>query len=158
MDPEEFREFFKPSQFAILRRRFKNKIELIEHLFQRCIEGTELTKNRAAILQTLLEREESMSTGIGMGLAIPHCSSEYIPEARAYVAILREGINFQSVDNKLVQIVVLLLLPKKHFDRHIHLLAMIARIFNNQGIRRKVLAVSKASQLYQIFQKAIKDE
>ncbi|MBX7058257.1 MAG: PTS sugar transporter subunit IIA [Leptospirales bacterium] len=144
-------EVITPERIAILEERFENKQELLERLFNRCCGEEDFGGKRAEVWRSLLEREKSMSTGIGLGVAIPHCSSDYVPDVLAYAAVLRQGVEFQAVDEAPVQIIVLLLMPKKKFERHIKILAAIARQFNDEGIRRRVLQAADAAEAYGVI-------
>ncbi len=147
----QVQEVIPENRLYHIEQEFDDKIQLIEYLFDRCIEGTVLTEHRESIWQTLLEREQSMSTGIGVGVAIPHCSSEYVPDVFGVAAVLKNGVDFQAVDDVPVRIVVLLLMPKKKFEKHIKVLAAVAKLFNNESVRAEVLAAENAGEAYRIM-------
>lgn len=128
-----------------------NKYEFLENLLDKTLNGSEFKKNRQGILSALLERERSMSTGIGSGIAIPHCSTDFIDGMQASMAILSEKIPFDSVDEQPVGIVVLLLLSKNDFDRHIKTLAAIARAFNQEVLRQAVQQTTNSKEVISIF-------
>jgi len=147
----DLQDVLPENRLTVIEQPFTDKIALIEYLFDRCIEGTVMMEHRESIWQTLLERERSMSTGIGLGVAIPHCSSEYVPDVHCFGAVLREGVDFQAVDEIPVRIVILLLMPKKKFEKHIKILAAIARLFNEERVRNQVLDASSAGEAYSII-------
>ena len=60
---------------------------------------------------------------------------------------LPSPLEFQAVDDEPVQIVVLLLMPRNRFDRHIKTLASIARMFNDESFRKKILAAPDAESI-----------
>ena len=93
-----------------------------------------------------------MSTGIGLGVAIPHCSSEWVDDVVVSLAVLTRPLEFQAVDDEPVQIVVLLLMPRNRFDRHIKTLASIARMFNDEGFRQKILNAESEEAIYELIQ------
>jgi len=64
-------------------------------------------EDRDSILGSLKQREETMSTGIGFGIAIPHCSSDRINEVVAAFGRSSNGIEFDALDNAPVKFVVL---------------------------------------------------
>ncbi|MEQ9363253.1 MAG: PTS sugar transporter subunit IIA [Leptospirales bacterium] len=147
----DVKEIIPEDRLVILEHAFDDKIQLIEHLFDRCIEDTPLTEHRHSIWNTLLEREQSMSTGIGVGVAIPHCSSEYVPDVVGIAGILKNGVDFQAVDEVPVRIVVLLLMPKKKFEKHIKVLAAIAKLFNNESVRENILKATSPAEAFQVI-------
>lgn len=147
----DLQDVLPENRFTLIEEPFTDKVDLIETLFDRCIEGTVVVEHRESIWQTLLERERSMSTGIGLGVAIPHCSSEYVPDVFSYGAVLRQGVDFQAVDEIPVRIVILLLMPKKKFEKHIKILAAIARLFNDEKVRSQVLDAATAEEAYAVI-------
>jgi mannitol/fructose-specific phosphotransferase system IIA component (Ntr-type) len=141
-------EVLPEDRFVILDTQFSSKLELLEAVFTKCVAGSPLEAHKADIWRTLVEREKSMSTGIGLGVAIPHCSSEHVPDVTAFGAVLRHGVDFQAVDEAPVRIVVLLLMPKQKFERHIKVLAALARLLNDEPTRTAVLTAPDAASAY----------
>jgi hypothetical protein len=70
-------------------------------------------EDRDGILASLKQREETMSTGIGFGIAIPHCSSDRLDKVVAAFGRSSTGIEFDALDNAPVKFVVLFIVPKK---------------------------------------------
>src|SRR5437762_13755383 len=60
--------------------------------------------DRDSILAALRQREETMSTGIGFGLAIPHCSSDRLDVVVAAIGTYRRGMEFDPLVNALVKV------------------------------------------------------
>ena len=90
---------------------------------------------RESILASLKQREETMSTGIGFGIAIPHCSSDRIDEVVAAFGRSSSGIEFDALDNAPVKFVVLFIVPKNQFQTHLRTLASIAKFLNDRSVR-----------------------
>lgn len=76
----------------------------------------------------MLEREETMSTGIGKGLAIPHSSSPDTKDPAIVVIRLAEPIDYDAIDGVQVKIVVALVAPEHDPDLHLRMLADLARL------------------------------
>jgi len=102
--------------------------------------------DRDAILAALKQREETMSTGIGFGIAIPHCSSDRLDEVVAAFGRSTKGIEFDALDNAPVKFVVLFIVPKKSisnapadagFHREISERPLCARESCHREIRRR---------------------
>jgi len=130
-----------------------DKYALLEDLLDKTLTDTAHIADRQPILESLIERERSMSTGIGSGIAIPHCSTQYIDGMQASIAILNEDMAFDAVDGQPVRVVVLLLLSRNDFDRHIKTLAAIARAFNQEKLREAVSASKSPSEVKSLFAK-----
>src|SRR3989440_3465559 len=89
--------------------------------------------DRDPILAALKQREETMSTGIGFGIAIPHCSSDRLDEVVAAFGRSTKGIEFDALDNAPVKFVVLFIVPKNQFQTHLRTLASIAKFLNDRA-------------------------
>jgi mannitol/fructose-specific phosphotransferase system IIA component (Ntr-type) len=93
----------------------------------------------AEIITSLLNREKSMSTGIGSGVAIPHCSVSLVEDLKVVIGLSKEGIAFDAIDKMPVHIFILLIVPKNKFQEHIKTLALIAKTLNLKEERNKMI-------------------
>ena len=80
-----------------------------------------------------------MSTGIGSGVAIPHCSVSLVDELKVVIGLSKEGIAFEAIDKMPVHIFILLIVPKNKFQEHIKTLALIAKTLNLKEERNKLI-------------------
>ena len=106
---------------------------------------------RESILASLKQREETMSTGIGFGIAIPHCSSDRIDEVVAAFGRSSSGIEFDALDNAPVKFVVLFIVPKNQFQTHLRTLASIAKFLNDRSVRDGLAQANSAEEILSIF-------
>ena len=90
------------------------------------------------VLKAIRSREETMSTGIGFGIAIPHASSDRVQHAVTAFGRSSEGIDFGSLDNGPARFVVLFLVPKDQFQAHIATLGAIANFLNAFSMRESL--------------------
>jgi len=107
--------------------------------------------DRDAVLAALKAREETMSTGIGLGIAIPHASSECVGQVVAAFGRSSKGIEFDSLDNMPVQFVVLFVSPKDQAQTHLRTLAAIAKFLNDRTVREKLAAAKSREEILAIF-------
>jgi fructose-specific phosphotransferase system IIA component len=101
----------------------------------------------------VFEREKIMSTGVGKGIALPHAKTNAITKTTASMAILKEPINYQSLDEKPVNIVFLILGMENNVGNHLRLLSKISRMMNNDSFRGKLLEAKSASEALELFKK-----
>src|ERR1700737_2368042 len=106
---------------------------------------------RDNILASLKQREETMSTGIGFGIAIPHCSSDQLDEVVAAFGRSISGIEFDALDNAPVKFVVLFIVPKNQFQTHLRTLASIAKFLNDRSVRDSLASAKSAEEISAIF-------
>jgi mannitol/fructose-specific phosphotransferase system IIA component (Ntr-type) len=109
-------------------------------------------EDRDSILAFLKQREETMSTGIGFGIAIPHCSSDRINDVIAAFGRSTSGIEFDALDNAPVKFVVLFIVPKNQFQTHLRTLASIAKFLNDRTTRDKLANAKSTEEILSIFQ------
>jgi len=146
----ELKQIIPPGRALFLDRTFSSKKELLELLLDVILKGDGIVEHREEILETLLEREASMSTGIGQGIAIPHCSSVHEKDLSALLCVLGQPMEYQAVDEQPVQIVILLILPKDKFEKHIKTLAAIARQFNDVAFRKQIASAKSSEEIMAI--------
>lgn len=108
-------------------------------------------EDRESILSAICQREETMSTGIGFGIAIPHASSDRIQKVVAAFGRSLEGLEFDSLDNHPVKFVVLFVVPKDQFQTHLRTLASIAKFLNHPKTRDSLAVASSAEEILAIF-------
>ncbi|MEY2530109.1 MAG: nitrogen system component [Verrucomicrobiota bacterium] len=124
-------------------------VELIDLLVRL---GKIKAEDRESILASLKQREETMSTGIGFGIAIPHASSDRLDEVVAAFGRSSSGIEFDALDNAPVKFVVLFIVPKNQFQTHLRTLASIAKFLNDRAVRERLATAQSAENILSIFQ------
>lgn len=83
-----------------------------------------------------------MSTGIGIGLAIPHCRLDGIKKIRAAVALCPQGVDdYVSLDNKKVQIIIMILAGRHQQTEYIQVLSLLSSKLKDESFRSRLLAV-----------------
>ena len=124
-----------------------DKWEAIEEMIDLLISQHELRLNdRSEVIDAIFTREKSLSTGLEHGLAVPHGSVDCVTEIVAAMGISK-GIPFDSVDGNPAQLVVLLVIPKGKFQRHVRTLAGIARLARNQSLRERIYNANAPSDV-----------
>ncbi|MCX7712195.1 MAG: PTS sugar transporter subunit IIA [Chthoniobacterales bacterium] len=110
-------------------------------------------EDRDTIYEALKRREESISTGIGHGVAIPHIPSECVSEVVVVFARSRKGIEFDAQDNQLVYFVVLFIVPRENFKLHLNTLAAIARSLMDRNVREELAAAEGREGILQVLKR-----
>ena len=109
-------------------------------------------KDRESVLSALKQREETMSTGIGFGIAIPHASSDCVDGVIAGFGRSTQGIEFDSLDNEQVHFIVLFIVPRDQFQTHLRTLAAIAKFLNDRVVREELRTAQGAEAIYRVFE------
>ena len=113
--------------------------------------GRLIDRNPHDIFEPLLQRERLGSTGIGDGIAIPHCKLPRLDRLFGLVARLDRPIDFDALDGQPVDILFLLLAPEGAGADHLKALARIARVLREPGIIDRLRAARDANALYAVL-------
>ena len=92
-----------------------------------------------------------MSTGIGVGIGIPHASTDLITDVVAAFGRSKTGIDFEALDNQPVSLVTLFLVPQGQFQKHLHTLADIAKLLHKKELRQKLESADDAAAIWRIL-------
>ncbi|HET8866616.1 MAG TPA: PTS sugar transporter subunit IIA [Gracilimonas sp.] len=129
-----------------------SKEDLINALVDALKEKMETEEQIEQVRKAVFEREEIMSTGVGKGLAIPHAKTQAVSENFAAFALLKEPLDFDSIDNDPVRLVFLLVGPESNNSQHIKLLSRISRLMNSGSFREKILGCTSTEEILSAFQ------
>ena len=110
-------------------------------------------EHKAAIAAVVKKRETSMSTGIGFGIGIPHASTDLITEVVGSLGRSKTGVQFDSLDNQPVNLVMLFLVPQGQFQKHLHTLANIAKLLHKAEFRQALEHAPDAASMLKIIRK-----
>jgi len=103
------------------------------------------------VKKCVFEREKLVSTGVGKGFAIPHGKSDEIKDIVAAFAVLKEPIDFDSIDGEPVRYIFLLVGKDSMLNLHIKLLSRISRLMNKDEFRGKLLSSESSEQVLKLF-------
>ncbi|MCK4561265.1 MAG: PTS sugar transporter subunit IIA [Calditrichia bacterium] len=127
-----------------------NRDECIKELIDRLATARTL-KSTDSIFDAVLEREKIMTTGVGNGIAIPHCKHTDSPEFAVCLGIQPKGVDFQSIDKKNVNIIFLLVGPENNPGLHIKLLSRISRLMSNEELRQQLLECKSDKEAFDLI-------
>ena len=128
-----------------------SKEELFEEMVDLFVrEG--LISNREMAVDTLLERESKMSTGIAPGFALPHGKLEGIHGVLIAIGIIREGMDFDSLDDEPVYVVLTLFSEAGNPVPHIEALAEIGRLLAVPEFTEQLKNARTPEEIIRIFQ------
>lgn len=108
--------------------------------------------NPAALKDAVWTRESTRTTGIGHNLAIPHGKSEGVKDLAMAIGRPKEPIDFLSIDNRPVKLVVLLASPIDRTSDHIQALARISRLMTSEEFREKMYEAQSAEEIFELLQ------
>lgn len=94
--------------------------------------------------QAVLDRENIVSTAIGMGVAIPHAKLPVYSDFFVAVAIMKKGVDWNSIDDSLVRLVFLIGGPDGHQTDYLKLLSSLTVSMRDEQLRRRLLSAPSA--------------
>ena len=104
-----------------------------------------------ALKDAVWTREQTRTTGIGLGLAIPHGKCAGMSGLAMAIGKPSEPMNFESIDGQPVKLIVLLASPPDKQSDHIQALARISRLMNMEDFRNKAYATTSGAELFELF-------
>ena len=110
--------------------------------------------NKAMYQQAVLDREAEYSTGIGMGIAIPHGKSSGVKEAALVFARSKSGVDFDSMDGKATHLLFLIAVPEAANDDHLRILGTLSAKLMHQSIREALLNAATYEEVVAVFDEA----
>lgn len=106
------------------------------------------------IYSALLAREQLGSTGIGNGIAIPHCRVADCDHITGALVTLQEGIDFDAIDSRSVDLLFVLIVPAEETDEHLKVLGALATLFHQDSFCRELREAQSQEQLFEIATRA----
>lgn len=103
------------------------------------------------ILEKLLAREKLGTTGVGQGVAIPHAKFDEMQQVVGLFARLEQPIDFESVDERPVDLIFLLIAPEVGGAEHLRTLARVSRLLRNADLCAKLRGSSNRAALYSLL-------
>lgn len=102
-----------------------------------------------AIYTALVAREQLGSTGIGNGIAIPHCRVGTCDKITGALVTLDQGIDFDAVDDQQVDLLFVLIVPAEETDEHLRVLSGLAHLFHNESYCQKLREQTSNQALFE---------
>ena len=108
-------------------------------------------------LKEILKREKIISTGLGLGIAVPHVK---IPSVKDFVIAIgrsKMGINFNAIDEKPVYIIVMIGASDAQAKEYIRLLAQLVIRLKRQDVRERIMKAESPQEIFEVLLSTIED-
>jgi len=129
--------------------RAPTKRQVLQELARRAAAMTGIADKR--IFDALVERERLGTTGIGTGIAIPHCRLSELTRLYGMFARLDRPVPFEAIDDQPVDLVFLLLAPADAGAEHLKALARVSRLLRDKAMCEKLRGANSADALYALL-------
>lgn len=141
---------FKSEMVRILDK-FESKSECFRYM-ARLLDDSGILSLPENYLKAVREREDTMSTGIGRGIAIPHARSEAVDRFGISVCLLREGMEYDAIDEEPVYLIFMIAVPEDEDVHYMKILRSMSEYLRDDEKRLALLKSQNEEELYQNVQ------
>ena len=124
--------------------------EAIDQLVDQ-LEAHQYITDKQLLKGDVLKREAQSTTAIGMNVAIPHAKSEAVKQPIVAVLNNKQGVNWDSLDGTLPQMVFLIAVPSDSSDTHLKLLQRLSRALMDDETRQNLIDATHKEEIYAIL-------
>lgn len=128
----------------------RSKEELLDRMVQVAARSPKV-QDKQKVKKAIIEREEIMSTGIGHGCAVPHGKSDGVDDIVLAFGVTAEPIEYMSLDNNPVRLVLLMVRRESDTRLHLILLSHASKILNSMAAREAFLRAKTRKEIIEIF-------
>ncbi len=141
---------FLPLQLVRVPLVARDKTQAITELVDLLAEHGR-TAARDQLLDSILESEAQLTTGIGRGFAIPHAKCDAVERLAIAFGRAAEPIDFEAIDGKPVSLIALLASPTNATSLHVEALATLSRMVKNEAALDALLSAQTAEEFYKVI-------
>ena len=132
----------------------KSKKNILETISKNLANGDDNKKD--TIFDKLYEREKLGTTAFGKGIAIPHARIPNIKSPKILFMKLSEGIDFDALDKKKVDLIFSLIVPDTKEDSHIEILSKVASLADSEALTQKIRGMSDEQEILDLIKNNLK--
>lgn len=128
-----------------------SKKELFDAMIN-TLAATPYVKNVSELRDAVYEREELMSTGIGLNLGIPHVRIKSVKDMAVALALVKDGVDeYESLDSEPVKLVFMIIAREDQHTQHLKFLSQLSTVLKNDDFRVSLLNCNSAEELYDLL-------
>ena len=148
----DVKDILRKNLICFLKNNTKN--EAVNELIT-LLHDNKVINDMQAVKDLFLAREELMSTGIGLGIGIPHIRVDEISSPVIAIGLAKDGIDdYGAIDNQPVKIIFMILVRSEERKEYISLLAQIATVLKDDQFREQLLTEQTVDAVYAKLQSA----
>ena len=133
MDPNDI-DTLLPRDLVSLSEPPAEKEACIEHLLDMAVKAGRV-RDRETALDALLVREEETTTGVGMGIGIPHAQTDAVTQPTVAFVRSERGVDFDAMDDEPATLIFMLLVPEGGDEEHLDMLSSLSRALMHEETR-----------------------
>ncbi|AOY76571.1 PTS sugar transporter subunit IIA [Clostridium formicaceticum] len=137
-------------KLMILDIKSESKQEVVKELIEPLVrEG--IVRDKDLFFKTIMDREAQSTTGIGMGVAIPHGKSDTVTKPSIVFGKSKKGVDYEALDNEASYIFFLIAVPESSTNEHLKVLSQLSRKLMHEEIREKLMKAKEAKEVIEVF-------
>lgn len=138
----------KENIFLDLKSCLKQDIieEMIDLLFQ-----AGFITDKEKVLESVMERENKMTTGMEHGIALPHGKTDAVNDLVVAIGLKKEGMDFDCIDHNPAKIFIMTVSPLSHTGPHIQFLAEVSKLLKDPKSREQLLNAVTEEDVIKVF-------
>ncbi|MDD2714509.1 MAG: PTS sugar transporter subunit IIA [Candidatus Wallbacteria bacterium] len=142
---------FLPKEHIKIGIESDTKEGMIQELIDFILPKTNLIRNQKKLFRAILERERKASTGIGMGIAIPHGRTFETRDFLMVLGISAEGRDFQALDNLPVHLIFLMSAPPDNDTKYLKVIRELSASLRDDAVRESLIMAENPDTAYFIL-------
>lgn len=143
----EFSKYLARERVAVLD--VKNKRQAIDGTLELLRDSPNIADFSRVVAATW-QREEALATGLGLGIGAPHVRNMAVRYPTAALTVLNKGVDYGSLDNTPVRLILLVAMPEDSQAEWLKYLARASSIFRDDAMRTKLFACKTADALWEL--------
>lgn len=128
----------------------ESRDDVLKAIIELAYEGGKI-HDKTIFYNSILEREKIVSTGIGMGVAIPHAKLPDYEDFFISMAILRNGVDWNALDGAPVRLVFMIGGPDDKQTEYLQILSNLTLAIKDEARRKKMLTLNSSEDIIQLF-------
>jgi mannitol/fructose-specific phosphotransferase system IIA component (Ntr-type) len=104
-----------------------------------------------ALFEAILERERQVSTGVGLGIAIPHVKIPQITDYVMTVGRVKAGMDFEALDGQPVHLIFMIGASDRQTKEYVKILARVTHLLKSEGVRQALMEAEIATPFLEII-------
>ncbi len=134
----------------IIKIKSTNKKDVLKELIEVISTAKEIT-DKDDFFKEIIKREKILSTGIGLGIALPHVKIPSVKDFVIAIGTSKKGVEFDSLDNKPVHVVVMIGSSDKQKDIFLKVLARVTLLLKNKNLRDAIINAKDSNQIMELL-------
>lgn len=129
-----------------------------EEVLRKLVESVAVQKKvteKDRFYQAIIDRENLVSTGVGMGIAIPHAKLNVCQDFFIAVAVLKKGLEWNAIDDSLVRLVFLIGGPETRQTEYLKILSLITAAMRDEHLRKRLMTAPTPQAFIAILRAAL---